>query len=188
MNETRIQIIEASINLFAQSGFWNTPTSQIVKHSKISTGTLFNYFGSKNGLIDEVFLQLQREEASHIAHGYPENGSIKERVEHIWFRHVDWGVRFPVRYRLLQQMKISDLISQSAQNRSWQQWSFAKTLIPEAVDSGVYRNVTVEFVVRLGFAQRDAATDYAIAFELKDMALTKHIARSFEIYWAGMTS
>ena len=188
MTDTRTQIIEASIDLFAEAGFWNTPTSKIVKHAQISTGTLFNYFGSKNGLIDEVFLQLKQEQTSTIEDGYPENGTIKERVEHIWFRYVDWGVRFPVRYRLLTQLKMSDLVSPDAQDRSWHHWSFAKTLIPEAIESGLYRDVTVEFVVRLAFAQRDAATEYAIASQLSDMSLAKHIARTFEIYWAGITS
>lgn len=188
MSDTRTQIIEASIDLFAKSGFWNTPTSKIVKHAQVSTGTLFNYFESKNGLIDEVFLQLRQEQTSHIEAGYPQNGTIKERVEHIWFREIDWGVRFPVRYRLLQQLKLSDLVSRDAKDRSWDQWSFAITLIPEAIESGLYRDVTVEYVARLAFAHRDAAIDYAITFELTDMALTKHIARSFEIYWAGITS
>ncbi len=188
MNDTRTQIIEASIELFVKYGFWNTPTSKIVKHAQISTGTLFNYFESKNGLIDEVFLQLKQEQASHIAHGYPENGTVKERVEHIWFRYIDWGVRFHDRYRLLQQLKISDLVSNDAQSQSLYQWSFAKTLVPEAIESGLYRDVPAKFVIRLAFAQRDAATDYAIAYQLADMALTKHIARSFEIYWKGITS
>ena len=188
MNETRKQIIEASIDLFAKAGFWNTPTSKIVKHAQVSTGTLFNYFDSKDGLIDAVFLQLRQEQTSHIADGYPENAPVKERVEHIWFRDIDWGVRFPVRFRLLQQLKLSDLISRDARDRSWDQWSFAKTLIPEAIESGIYRDVTVEYVARLAFAHREAAIDYAITFQLADMSLTKHIARSFEIYWAGITS
>lgn len=188
MNDTRTQIIEASIDLFAKSGFWNTPTSKIVKHAQVSTGTLFNYFDSKNGLIDEVFLQLRREQTAHIEANYPEQGTVKERVEHIWFREIDWGVRFPVRYRLLQQLKLSDLVSRDAKDRSWAQWSFAKNVIPEAIESGLYRGVTVEYVARLAFAHRDAAIDYAITYELADMALTKHIARSFEIYWAGITS
>ncbi|MEM7132967.1 MAG: TetR/AcrR family transcriptional regulator [Chloroflexota bacterium] len=188
MNDTHKQIIEASIDLFAKSGFWNTPTSKIVKHAQVSTGTLFNYFESKNGLIDAVFLQLREEQTAYIEDGYPEDGTVKERVEHIWFREIDWGVRFPVRYRLLQQLKLSDLVSRDAKDRSWDQWSFAITLIPEAIESGIYRDVPVEYVARLAFAHRDAAIDYAITFELADMALTKHIACSFEIYWVGITN
>ena len=187
MSDTRTQIIEASIDLFAQAGFWNTPTSKIVKHAKISTGTLFNYFGSKDGLIDEVFLQLRQEQAAHAADGYPEKGSIKERVEHIWFRHIDWGVRHPDRHRLLQQLRMSDLVSNDAHDRSWYEWSFADTLIPEAIEAGLYRDVDVKFVVWLAFAHRDTAADYAIAAGLKDMALTKHIAHAFDIYWDGIT-
>ncbi|MEM8861640.1 MAG: TetR/AcrR family transcriptional regulator [Chloroflexota bacterium] len=187
MGDKRTQIIEASIDLFAKSGFWNTPTSKIVKHANISTGTLFNYFESKNGLIDEVFVQLRQEQAEHAAEGYPENGTVRERVEHIWFRHIDWGVRHPERHKLLQQLRMSDLVSNDASDRAWYEWSFANTLIPEAIETGLYHDAPIQFVVWLAFAQRDIATDYAIAASLKDMALTKHIANSFEIYWAGIT-
>lgn len=187
MSDKRTQIIETSIDLFSKSGFWNTPTSKIVKHANISTGTLFNYFGSKDGLIDEVFVQLRQEQAAHAAEGYPENGTVKQRVEHIWFRHIDWGVRHPERHKLLYQLRMSDLVSNDANDRSWYEWSFANTLIPEAIESGLYHDVPVRFVVWLAFAQRDAATDFAIEAGLKDMALTKHITSSFEIYWGGIT-
>ena len=158
MNDTRKQLIEASIDLFANSGFWNTPTSKIVKHAGVSTGTLFNYFESKNGLIDEVFLTLKQEQATHIGERYSRDKTVKERVEHIWFRYIDWGVRFPVRYRLLRQMKMSDLISTDALTQSAREWAFASELIPEAIVSGLYRDVSEQFVIRLAFAQRDAAT------------------------------
>lgn len=186
MNRTHSQIIEASIDLFANAGFWNTPTSKIAKHAKVSNGTLFNYFESKNLLIEEVYVQLRQEQAAHVAVGYPAEGTVKERAGHIWFRHIDWGVRNPVRFRLLQQMRISNLISEEAYTRVVQEWSFASSLVPEAIESGLYRDVKEPFVVRLAFSQREAAIEYAIGAQLKDMELTQLIARSFEIYWSGI--
>lgn len=188
MRNKRTQIIEASIDLFANKGFWNTPTSKITKHAKVSTGTLFNYFESKDALIDQVYLQLQQEQMQHIASDYPESDSIRERSEHIWFRYIDWGVRHPVRYKLLQQMKLSDLISQEAYQRSIGNWVFAKTLTNEAIESGIYREVSADYLGHLIISQLNAAVSYATAHNLADMSLAKHIARSFEIFWAGVTS
>lgn len=185
----RTQIIEASIDLFANKGFWNTPTSKITKHAKVSTGTLFNYFESKDVLIDEVYLQLKQEQTSHIRNGYPEDGAVRARTEHIWFRYIDWGVQHPIRYRLLQQMWLStDLVSQDAQQRSMAGWTFAKGLVQEALESGVYGNISAEYIGYLTVSQLNSAANYAIAHNLTDMPLTKHITRSFEIFWAGVTS
>ncbi|MGB1252800.1 MAG: TetR/AcrR family transcriptional regulator [Candidatus Promineifilaceae bacterium] len=185
----RVQIIEASIDLFASKGFWNTPTSKITKHAKVSTGTLFNYFESKDVLIDEVYLQLKQEQTAHITSGYPEDGTVRARAEHIWFRYIDWSVQHPIRYRLVQQMRLStDLVSQEAQQRALGDWTFAYTLTQEAIASGAFRAISAEYIGHLIVSQLNAAASYAIAHNLTDMPLTKHITRSFEIYWAGVTS
>ncbi len=189
MSGKRVQIIEASIDLFANKGFWNTPTSKITKHAKVSTGTLFNYFASKDALIDEVYLQLKQEQTAHIVLGYPENGSVRQRAEHIWFRYIDWGIQHPIRYRLLQQMRLStDLVSQAAQQQALGDWAFAYTLTQDAIALGVYSEISADYIGHLIVSQLNAAVSYAIAHNLTDMPLTKHITRSFEIFWAGVTS
>ena len=188
MSDKRTQIIEASIDLFASNGFWNTPTSKITKHAGVSTGTLFNYFASKDELIDEVYLLLRQEGTAHMADGYPGAGSVKARAEHIWFRYIDWGVRNPVRYTLLHQMKLSDLISSEAHDRSDNDMAFALAAVLEGIESGLFGDISAEFYINLFLAQLSATVSYAHAHNLADMALTKHIARSFEIFWAGVTS
>ncbi|MEM7117372.1 MAG: TetR/AcrR family transcriptional regulator [Chloroflexota bacterium] len=189
MSDKRTQIIEASIDLFAKNGFWNTPTSRITKHAKVSTGTLFNYFASKDELIDEVYLQLRQEQTAHIAINFPTDDSIKSRFEHIWFRYIDWGVRHPVRYRLLQQMKLSsDLISSEAQARSNANMTDAIGSMDQAMKENLFGEISAEYFGSLVLAQLNAAVSYATVHKLTDMSLTKHIARSFEIFWAGVTS
>ncbi|MCA9956904.1 MAG: helix-turn-helix transcriptional regulator, partial [Anaerolineales bacterium] len=76
MNDKAMQLIEASIDLFAQEGFWNTPTSRIAKHAGVGTGTLFNYFESKDGLIDAVYKQLKQEWMVHLLAGFPQDGTL----------------------------------------------------------------------------------------------------------------
>lgn len=188
MSDKRTLILESAIELFATNGFWNTPTSQISKHAKVSTGTLFNYFPSKDALIDEVYLRLKHEQAGYLATGYPHNGTVKERAEHIWFRYIDWGVHNVVRYKLLQQMKLSDMISEEVQMQSMSEWAFAANLTAEGIASGVYRDVTAEYLNQIVFALLEAAVTYATANELTNMPLTKHITRTFEIFWTGVTS
>lgn len=187
MTDKRTQIVEAAIELFANNGFWNTPTSRISKHAGVSTGTLFNYFASKDALIDQVYLQLKQEQAAHIAAGYPAGGSVRERAEHIWFRYLDWGVRHPVRYRLLQQLKLSDLVSDEAQLQSMDDWAFAATLTTDGFESGAFRDMPADYFHQVVFALAESAVSYATAHQLADMPLTRHIARTFEIFWAGVT-
>ena len=58
MSDKKQQLLEASIDLFAREGFWNTSTASIARHAGVATGTLFNYFPSKDALIDAVYMHL----------------------------------------------------------------------------------------------------------------------------------
>ncbi|WP_420629327.1 TetR/AcrR family transcriptional regulator [Candidatus Leptofilum sp.] len=187
MNDKATQIIEAAIDLFAKEGFWNTPTSRIAKHASVATGTLFNYFESKDVLIDAVYRQLKQEWMGHMMTGYPENGTLKERVEHVWFRFIDWGVRFPVRYSLLMQLKLSDLVSKEVQQSQEAEMAFAYDMIVQGIADGVLVDVAPDYLGRIFYAQLEAAVHYATENNLTDMPLNRHIGQGFDVFWKGVT-
>jgi AcrR family transcriptional regulator len=187
MSDKRTQLLEASIDLFADEGFWNTPTSRIAKHAGVATGTLFNYFESKDMLIDEVYIQLKREWANHILQGYPDTDSVKQRMEHIWFRHIDWGIRFPRRYALKHQLQLSDLVSAEVQQGQQENFAFAYEPVIQGLQEGLFVEISAEYLGLLILACLDATVQYASSHELTDMALTRHITTSFEIFWKGVT-
>ena len=186
MNDKQKQLIEASIDLFAQEGFWNTPTSRIAKHAGVATGTLFNYFESKDVLIDAVYKQLKQEWMGYLMEGYPHAGTLKECVEHIWFRHVDWGVRFPVRYGLMTQLKLSDLVSQEAQQSQEAEMVFLYEMTIQGIKDGELIDISPEYLGRIFYAQLGAAVQHATDNNLHDMPLNRHIAQGFEIFWKGI--
>jgi AcrR family transcriptional regulator len=63
------KILAASIELFARQGIKNTPILQISKRAEVSPVTIYNYFGSKSGLVRETvkyFAGLKLEEADSL--------------------------------------------------------------------------------------------------------------------------
>jgi len=51
---SREKILSAALELFAKKGFHATSISQIAKKAKISKGLMYNYFKSKDRLLDEL--------------------------------------------------------------------------------------------------------------------------------------
>jgi AcrR family transcriptional regulator len=184
MNDKRTQVLEASIDLFAEEGFWNTPTTRIAKHAGVATGTLFNYFDSKEGLIDSVYLQLKKEWGEYILTGWPHDGAVKEQMEHMWFRFIDWAMKHPERYTLKQQLRLSELVSMDVHDQP-EETSMASVveMYNQAVSDGVLIDIPMEYFGMLMLAQVEAAIEYAQLRDLQDMSLLKHIGLSFEIYW-----
>lgn len=187
MSDKARQLIEAAIDLFASEGFWNTPTSRIAKHAGVATGTLFNYFESKELLIDAVYTQLKSEWMAHLLAGYPASSPLKEQVEHIWFRHIDWGLRFPRRYSLLHQLKLSNLVSEAAQQSQDAELTFAQQSIVQGIAAGQLVDAPVAYIAQIFYAQLEAAVQYASKQQLAGMPLTRHIALGFEMLWKSIT-
>lgn len=61
--QRREQIIKESLYLFANKGYFNTSISDIAKKSKIAKGLLYNYFVSKEALLNEVIAFSLKEAA-----------------------------------------------------------------------------------------------------------------------------
>jgi AcrR family transcriptional regulator len=183
MNDKRTQLVEASIDLFAEEGFWNTPTTRIVKHAGVGTGTLFNYFGSKEGLIEEVYLQLKKEWADYIVSGWPEQATVRDQVRHLWYRYIDWGMQYPERYALKQQLRLSELVNDDMHDQQEDSLAFAVDLFNRAVSSGVLRDIPLDYFALLMVAQVEAAVEYAQTRGLQGEALRRHMDLSFELFW-----
>ena len=49
--------MDTALELFAENGFHATSISQIAAKAKISKGLTYNYFGSKNEILDEIMTQ-----------------------------------------------------------------------------------------------------------------------------------
>lgn len=186
MSPKQTQLIEAAIDLFAQEGFWNTPTSRIAKHAGVATGTLFNYFESKDALIDAIYTQLKQEWVNHIMQGFPESEGIRACLEHFWFRFIDWGLQNPARYQLKMQLGLSNLVSAEAQKQQEEEMAFGFALIEKGIAEGVLIDVAPDYFGAIFLAQLEAAVQYAMQHELSNMPLTKHIAAGFEAFWGGV--
>lgn len=60
--ETKKKIIDASFQLFSESGYFSTNTAEIAKRAGVSTGIIYGYFKDKRDILLEV-LELYTEKA-----------------------------------------------------------------------------------------------------------------------------
>ncbi len=100
--EKKKRITEAAIKEFAEYGFENASTNQIVKESGISKGSLFKYFESKEDLyfylMDTVSLQMAEDMKTDIAN-LP--ADIFERVALYSATEISWYASNPVKGKFM---------------------------------------------------------------------------------------
>ena len=187
MDDKKTLLLEAAIDLFSKEGFWNTSTARISKHARVATGTLFNYFPSKEALIDEVYVTLKHELLDAISTGGAGTDDPRAYIEQLFKQFVAWGTNNPVRYSLLEQLRISDLVSQEVQQKMIDEFGYVLELIERGIKSGTLVKAPQNYLAYVIFANAEYTVRYARDNEVTGKALNRLSDKGFTLLWKGIT-
>lgn len=104
-------IINTAVKLFVERGFHGTPTSLIAKEAEIATGTLFNYFKTKDILINEIFKDVKTKQINFILRDFNKENNSKEKLRKIWDNLILWGIENPQEKKFVNYFSNSNYIS-----------------------------------------------------------------------------
>jgi AcrR family transcriptional regulator len=108
--DRRAALLEAATKVFAEHGL-SAPTSLISKTAKVSEGSFFTYFKTKDDLINALYREIRLDLAAAVTNEFPRKASVRARLEHVWTRYVSWGVANPIARRALKHVSMSKLIT-----------------------------------------------------------------------------
>lgn len=80
-NQTRKNIINTALKEFAENGFMATATSNIAKAAKVSHGTIFAHFSTREILLDEVIEEFGIRITKKLHELSENNGCIEEALK-----------------------------------------------------------------------------------------------------------
>ncbi len=177
-------ILDAAISVFAEQGFWDTPTSLISKTAGVADGTLFNYFKTKDDLIQEVYLDIKKELARVLLEDLPAEASYRDKLHHVWNQNIAWGVAHPDRFKVLQQISSSYKVSDEIATQANEPFLEIEKMMDDCIASGVFGNYPVEYLRELV----DTQTTIAIRFASQQPEkLADYQQMGFDILWNGVT-
>jgi len=108
--DRRAALLDAATRVFAERGL-GASTSLIAAQAKVSEGSLFTYFTTKDELVNALYRDLRQQLADAIMAGFPRRAGIRERLEHIWTQYVMWGADHPVERRALRLVSMAHVIT-----------------------------------------------------------------------------
>ncbi|MBX3063806.1 MAG: TetR/AcrR family transcriptional regulator [Anaerolineae bacterium] len=177
-------ILDAAISVFAAHGFWDTPTSLISKTAGVADGTLFNYFKTKDDLINEVYLEIKKELGERTLDGLAAKDSIREKMRHVWNTYVDWGVENPDKFTVMHQIGSSYTLDEKVKAAAETGYLEIQRIASESIAKGEIRDYPTDY---LG-AMIDMQAVMTVQFIRQNRAqATKYRDIGFEILWNGVT-
>ncbi|MGB6128414.1 MAG: TetR/AcrR family transcriptional regulator [Psychrilyobacter sp.] len=143
-------IIEVAMKLFVERGFHGTPTSLIAKEAGIATGTLFNYFKTKNILINEIFIEIKLEQKEGILKDLEEAKTSKMKLKKIWNNLIIWGIKNPEERKFINYFANSNFISDGTKTEVQKNYKFLLDIFRGIIKKKGMKNVD-ELMLILNF-------------------------------------
>ncbi len=105
--DKKIAILEATLELIAERGFHDTPTSQIAKKANAGVGSIYRYFADKDELIRTLFEYVIDKENREVMKGYNPDAPIRERYIHICTSIIQFALQHPKEAKFIEQFRYS---------------------------------------------------------------------------------
>jgi len=169
-------ILDAAILLFDRGGI-AVSTAKVAAAAGVSNGTLFNYFSSKQRLLDAVYMHLTDELAAAL--GEFDNGAPpREQFFTAWRRWLEWAKGTPKHHRVKLLLKGADLVSPQTQQVAATRFGALYDLLAECSRANLFVDLPDEYLAETFIRQLELSIDRALTPEQSD--------RAFAVLWNGI--
>jgi AcrR family transcriptional regulator len=176
------KIITAAARVFSQQGL-SAPTSFISNEAGVGEGTVFIYFKTKDALFDGLYRHIKLDLAGAMT-SYPNQASVKARLEYVWDCYVNWGVSHQAERKTLVLLESSNCVSAEALQAGRAPFRDILAMVDEATSRGLLRDLSRDFILGTLQALAHNTMDFMAA---EPKAADRHRIAGFKIFWSGIT-
>jgi AcrR family transcriptional regulator len=110
-------ILNTTLKLVIEKGIHNTPMSLIAEEAGVGMGTIYNYFASKEELINALYLKLKEDEADYMLKNFKSGMAVRQSFFFFWTNILNYFISHPKEFQFLEQFYFSPLIDLKARQQ-----------------------------------------------------------------------
>ncbi len=171
-------ILAAAQALFHQEGV-GVSTARIAKAAGVSNGTLFNYFPTKQALIDALYVSIKSDLGQAVG-VLGSDDPIEQRMRQVWDRWLGWARVNPEGHHVVRLLHGARLAGEQAQVEGMTALQPAIDLLNQALAEGVLVDLPLDYLGGLIEQQLDLAVVAQLDADQADIA--------FAVLWNGISS
>lgn len=187
VKDKRTAILEAALKLFTERGFHGTSTAQISKDAGVATGTLFNYFPTKEDLINSLYFEVKGDLSRSMGKEIEAQNTFKDKLKKIWSNLIKWGVANQEEFLFVGQFCSSPYITKFTRDEVMKEYVFLHKLVDEGIKAGEIRDFSAELTIAM-FYQGSRAVVNLILDSDSSLDENKVIEDGFQIIWRGLAN
>jgi AcrR family transcriptional regulator len=137
--EKREKIILSAMKLFTDNGMQATPMSAIAKAADSGMGTIYNYFPTKEDLVNEIYLYIKR---AHKSLMLPITGeSIKKQFDHFYRSMITYYIKNPLHFRFMDQFQSSPILTEKTKKEGLEMAAMFVSMIETGQEQGIFKPI-----------------------------------------------
>lgn len=162
------KILQAALVVFHEEGV-AVSTARIAKAAKVSNGTLFNYFPTKQALIDELYVSIKADMAAAIGE-VDQNEPVQVRMRQVWDRWLAWARGNRKAQHVVNLLHQAGLASAEAQEIGYDHLKMSVSVLEDALAAGVLVDLPIEYLGGLIQLQLDQVVEFELDDRQADLA------------------
>lgn len=162
--ETKDQIREAAVEVISNKGFHNTRMQDIADKAELAVGTLYNYFSSKNEVLEYIFeIEMQRRMAI-MKNLKEENFTTKELIKEFLTRHFEILIRNPYLGRVVVREKDFSKNKKAGEIKKFMQTLITgiEKIFKNGVDNGEIKDIDCHLMAVFFFGAIHGIIEHAL--------------------------
>lgn len=141
------QIIVAAMKLLVEKGVQATPMSAIAKAAGTGMGTIYNYFATKEELINAIYLYIKKTEVALVTKSIDPKASLKVRVLSFYTAFINFNLKYPESFAFMDQMQNSPVIQCSTKDEGKAAFMPVIELIEQGQRDGIIKPIEMEVIL-----------------------------------------
>ncbi len=185
VTDKKTAIMDASLKLFTERGFHGTSTAQISKEAGVATGTLFNYFPTKEDLINSLYFEVKGQLSKSMGNEIEAQSTFQGKLRKIWSNLINWGVDNQEEFLFVGQFCSSPYISKFTREEVMKEYVFLHELVDEGIKAGEIRDFSADLTISMFYQGSRAVVNLLLDSDLSQDK-NKIIEDGFQILWRGL--
>jgi AcrR family transcriptional regulator len=184
--DKRTAIMEAALKLFTEGGLHGTSTAQISKEAGVATGTLFNYFPTKENLINSLYFEVKGRLSRSMGKEIEVESTFKNKMKKLWSNLIIWGLDNQEEFLFVGQFCSSPYITKFTREEVMKEYEFLHNFVKEGIKSGEIKDFSPELIITMFYHSSRAVVglmlESEVVYEREEL-----IEKGFQIIWNGLT-
>jgi len=183
--EKRENFLNTALKLFVTHGVQNTSTAEIAKEAGTAAGTLFLYFPTKQDLINELVLQISRDQSDYIKTLLDRSLSVRDMFFTIWQGCIRWFLEHRDAFEYIQQVRDTRIVDKATIQESGKTFVYFYDAIQKGLDEAALKPYPLEVIG--AFLYQDIVAVMNLIRTQPELDKQEEIIQAgFDIFWDGI--